>query len=75
LQVNTRPGEFTTDSVSLFLITFYAGSVVAVERIFSRGRDTISLRRARLNPETIRTLMLVKQQLFLACTAVHDNLN
>jgi hypothetical protein len=64
------PGEFTTDSVSFFLIAF-AGSAVAVERVFSGSRDTISLRRARLNPETIRTLMLVKQQLRLARTAIH----
>jgi hypothetical protein len=42
------------------------GSAVAVERIFSGGRDTISLRRASLQPETIRTLMLLKQQLRLA---------
>ena len=42
------------------------GSAVAVERIFSGGRDTISLRRASLQPETIRTLMLVKQQLKLS---------
>ena len=64
------PGEFT--NVSFFLIVFYAGSAVAVERIFSGGHDTISLRRASLNPETIRTLMLVKQRLHLACTVVHD---
>jgi len=62
------PGEFTTDGISLFLIAFYTGSAVAVERIFSGSHDTISLRRARLNPETIRTLMLVKQQLSLART-------
>jgi len=49
--------------VWLFLIVFYVGSAVAVERIFSRGRDTISLRRASLKPETIKTLMLAKQQL------------
>jgi hypothetical protein len=35
------------------------GSAVAVECIFSWGRDTISLRRASLEPDTIRTLMLV----------------
>ena len=71
------PGKFTTDLFSLFnhlpmFLSFYAGSAVAVERIFSGSRDTISLRRANLNPETIRTLMLVKQQLCLAHTAVHD---
>jgi hypothetical protein len=67
------PSEFTTDSDSLFLIGFYAGSAVAVEWIFLRSHDTISLHRARLNPETIRTLMLVKQQLPLTCTAVHKS--
>jgi hypothetical protein len=41
------------------------GSAVAVERIFSGGRDTISLRRARLQADTIRTLMLVKKRLHL----------
>ncbi|KAJ8515669.1 hypothetical protein ONZ45_g6946 [Pleurotus djamor] len=48
------------------------GSAVAVERVFSGGRDTISLRRASLKPETIRTLMLVKQHLRLARTAVRE---
>jgi len=42
---------------------FKQGSAVAVERVFSGGRDTISLRRASLQPETVRTLMLVKQRL------------
>jgi hypothetical protein len=41
-------------------------SAVAVERIFSGGRDTISLRRASLKPETIRVLMLVKRKLIVA---------
>ena len=41
------------------------GSAVTVERIFSGGRDTISLRRARLQADTIRTLMLVKKHLHL----------
>ena len=57
------PGEFMTRSISFLLISFCAGSAVAVERIFSGSCDTISLRHARLNPESIRTLMLVKQQL------------
>jgi len=39
------------------------GSSVAVERIFSGGRDTISLRRASLKPGMIRTLMLLKNRL------------
>jgi hAT family C-terminal dimerisation region len=48
------------------------GSAVAVERIFSGGGDTISLRRSSLKPDTIRTLMLVKQHLRLARMAVQD---
>ena len=40
-------------------------SAVAVERIFSGGCDTISLRHASLQPETIHALMLVKQKLRL----------
>jgi hypothetical protein len=75
------PGEFTTDFflsfnhilmfLSLLLCSnIYVGS--AVEQIFLGGCDTISLCHASLNPETIRTLMLVKQQLRLARTAVHD---
>jgi hypothetical protein len=49
-----------------FKLTPYLGSAVAVERIFSGGRDTISLRRASLIPDTIRVLMLVKHRLRLA---------
>jgi len=43
----------------------FAGSAVAVERIFSGGHDTISLRRASIQPEMVRTLMLVKHCLQL----------
>jgi hypothetical protein len=39
---------------------------VSVERVFSGGRDTISLRRASLQPETIRALMIAKHSLLLA---------
>ncbi|KAJ7912853.1 hypothetical protein B0H13DRAFT_2326912 [Mycena leptocephala] len=49
-----------------------APSAVAVERIFSGGRDTISLRRASLKPDTIRRLMMVKQRLRFARNAVQD---
>ena len=42
------------------------GSTVAVKWFFSGGRDTISLRRASLVPDTIWVLMLVKQRLRLA---------
>ena len=43
-----------------------------MQRIFSGGRDVISLRRARLEPDTIRTLMVVKQRLRLARNAITD---
>lgn len=36
------------------------GSAVAVERVFSGCRDTISLRRASLNAETIRALVIAR---------------
>ena len=49
-----------------------AGSAVAVERIFSGGQDTISLQRASLRPETIQTLMLVKQHLRVMRRAIDD---
>jgi hypothetical protein len=42
------------------------GSAVAVERIFSGGRDTIGLRRASLKAETIEVLMFVKARLRFA---------
>ncbi|KAF5374318.1 hypothetical protein D9758_004652 [Tetrapyrgos nigripes] len=42
------------------------GSAVAVERVFSGGRDTISLRHASLHPDTIRMLMIAKNRLHLA---------
>ncbi|KAJ7651810.1 hypothetical protein B0H17DRAFT_958290, partial [Mycena rosella] len=45
---------------------FLPGSAVAVEHIFSGGRDTISLRRASLKPHTISTLMMVKRG-FVLC--------
>ncbi|KAF7426516.1 hypothetical protein PC9H_008885 [Pleurotus ostreatus] len=45
------------------------GSAVAVERIFSGARDTISLRRASLKPQTIEILMLLKHRLRLARTS------
>ena len=56
----------------LKVITVVLGSAIAVERIFSGGRDTISLRRASLKPDTIHTLMLVKQHLHLARKAIQD---
>jgi hypothetical protein len=50
------------------------GSAVAVERIFSGGRDTISLRRANLQPDTIRTLMLVKKRLHLVRAKANNSI-
>ena len=50
------------------------GSSVAVERIFSGGRDTISLRRASLKPDMIQTLMLLKNRLRLARVVINDML-
>ena len=48
------------------LLVNYLGSAVAVERIFLGGRDTISLRRASLHSDTIRSLMLAKHRLRMA---------
>ena len=43
-------------SYSHSYIYTFLGSAVAVERIFSSGRDTISTRRASLRPETIESV-------------------
>ena len=51
------------------------GSAVAVERVFSGGRDAISLRRASLHADTIRILMLVKKRLHLAREKVNAALH
>ena len=59
-------------NLSKFTHGFLVGSAVAVEHIFSGGHDTVSLHRTSLGPETIRTLMLVKQHLRLARTAISD---
>ncbi|KAJ7030511.1 hypothetical protein C8F04DRAFT_961455, partial [Mycena alexandri] len=52
------------------------GSVVAVERVFSGGRDTISLRRSSLKvkPETIHILMVLIHQLRLRRKSIEDAL-
>ncbi|KAL4258188.1 Zinc finger BED domain-containing [Pleurotus pulmonarius] len=41
------------------------GSAVAVERVFSGGRDTISMRRSSLRADTISSLMLMKHYIRL----------
>jgi len=45
-----------------------------VERVFSGGRDTISLRRASLKAETIQALMVVKAELHIARQAITEAL-
>jgi hypothetical protein len=57
------PGKFNILYTGHYLITLLSGSAVAVERIFSGGRDTISLRRASLKPNTICMLMILKQRI------------
>jgi len=78
LHVISSPFQVEVLSHSRFIfiinILFVKGSAVAVERIFSGGRDTISLRRASLKPETIRMLMLVKRKLILAREGIKSKL-
>jgi hypothetical protein len=50
-----------------FLCYVFIGSAVAVEQVFSGGRDTISLRHTSLHADTIWIVMLVKKQLHIAC--------
>ena len=65
------PGEYFFHFFPSYVkLRIILGSAVAVERIFSGGRDTISMRRASLLPDTIRTLMLVKHRLRLARVAI-----
>ena len=59
-------------NITSFGVKGCSGSAVAVERIFSGGRDTIGLRRASLKAETIQTLMFVKARLRLARKAMID---
>jgi hypothetical protein len=68
------PGMFSSfmNCVRCSLLTSFVGSAVAVERIFSGGRDTIGLRRASLKAETIQTLMFVKARLRLTHKAIID---
>ncbi|KAF7341381.1 Transposase-like protein [Mycena venus] len=55
-----------TDPLQWWQSQVLSGSAVAVERVFSGGRDTIGLRRASLKAETIEMLMFVKARLRLA---------
>ncbi|KAF5319077.1 hypothetical protein D9758_018663 [Tetrapyrgos nigripes] len=66
------PGKFSSIIAWYILISFYLGSAVAVERVFSGGRDTISLRRSSLKADTIQALMVVKAQLKMARIAITE---
>ena len=69
------PGEFTSSYLNLptnYVAILLPGSAVAVEHIFSGGCNTIFLCRASLSAETIWTLILVKQRLHLARTAIEE---
>ncbi|KIK76513.1 hypothetical protein PAXRUDRAFT_18158 [Paxillus rubicundulus Ve08.2h10] len=55
--------QFPTLAMLAHDVLTVPGCSVTVERVFSGGRDTISLRRASLKPGTIRMLMLLKQWL------------
>lgn len=68
------PGMIPHLCVLASVLTKSSGSAVAVERVFSGGRDTISLRHSRLKPETIRTLMLLKHHLRLRRKSLEDAL-
>ena len=48
------------------------GASVAVERIFSGGRDTLGIRRFRLGPTTIRVLSLLKNFFKLETERIED---
>ena len=69
------PAEFTSSYLNLltnYVVILLPGSPVAVEHIFSGGCNTIFLCRASLSAETIWTLILVKQRLHLARTAIEE---
>jgi hypothetical protein len=78
LHAISSPFQVEVLSLSQFIfiinVLFVTGSAVAVERIFSGGRDTISLRRASLKPETIRMLMIVKRKLIHAREKIKSKL-
>jgi hypothetical protein len=59
------PGAWIIQHQLLCFAESSIGSAVAVECVFSGGRDTISLHCASLHPETIKVLMLVKKKLHL----------
>ena len=66
------PGNLHLTSSNDFIHIHLLGSAVAVEWIFSGGRNTILLHHASLVPEMIWVLMLVKQHLCLACIAAQN---
>lgn len=59
--IHCIPGIFLNFfKLFIYLLLLLLGSSVAVERVFSSGRDTIAFRRSSLSPETIQTIMLIK---------------
>lgn len=67
------PGKYISLMIHLDfgLTVILLGSSVAVERIFSGGRDMIALRRSSLKPDTIQALMVLKNRLLLARHRIH----
>jgi hypothetical protein len=65
------PGTFLFPT-SKYYFDVSKGSAIVVEHIFAGTRDTISLRRASLKPEAIRTYMLVREGRHLALGAIQD---
>jgi hypothetical protein len=59
----TIPGGLSDNRFMILLLNHLLGSAVAVERVFSGGRDTVSICRSRLSASTIRILMLLKHHL------------
>ena len=77
----SSPFQVEVSSLSEFIfinnlnVLFVTGSAVAVERIFSGGHDTISLRCVSLKPGTIWILMIVKRKLILAQEEIKSKLH
>ena len=63
------PGAYMVYDV-FFSTKLSSGSAVAVEHVFSGGRNTISLHHASLHPQMIKVLMLSKKKLHLLCAKV-----
>ena len=57
---NTHQGEYPQMACAAWDFLPLLASEVVCERLFSTGRDMLGLRRHRLNGETMRLLMLLK---------------